>query len=164
VKDQFLDFDIRLLVLRHGRQRVLEALAKLGEQNINELEKELELLKRVPRTSQVNSSKELIDLVTLECRNRPDVEEPLRAIILRFENRTFLPTLRDVRNFLERLGVSTADLKSREAAGPILVRTLAKRTREDLLRLTATKTSTSESDYSLLAQAIMKSRTTKSKD
>jgi hypothetical protein len=164
VKDQLLEIDVRLLILRHGRQRVLEAIARLGEQTVEEIERQLQILKR--KSKPIRTEKlGLIDMVASECRERPEIEEPLRALVLKFKNRTFLPHLRDVRRFLEPLGVSTAALtSSREAAGPTLVRALSKLSREELSTLANESQASGESDYSLLARAIMQPRGTKQRD
>jgi hypothetical protein len=164
VKDQLLEIDVRLLILRHGRQRLLEAIARLGEQTVEEIEHQLQILESKPKPIRAEKLR-LIDMVASECRKRPGIEEPLRALVLKFENHTFLPHLRDVRRFLERLGVSTATLiSSREAAGPTLVRVLSKLSGEELSTLANESRASRESDYSLLARAIMQPRGIKQRD
>ena len=96
-----------------------------------------------------------MELVASECSKRPDIAEPLRALALRFENRTFLPHMRDLRRFLDPDGSSSRKLRSRSAAAPELIRALAKLTREELLRLSAEDKSAGEDDYAILARAIM---------
>jgi hypothetical protein len=156
VKDQLLEVDVRLLLLRHGRQRVLDVLARLGGQTLGELDEELRRLERRPETHRAKVTRpSLSDVVTSECRDRPEIEELLRAIAVNFDNRTFLPHLRDVRRFFDRLGVSQATFNSRSAAGPALIQALSKLTPEELVKLIARVGPASESDYSLLSRAIM---------
>jgi len=105
-----------------------------------------------------------MDLVATPCHEKPEIAEPLRAMALAFQNRTFLPQLRDVQRFLDRIGSAHGRLRSREAAAPALVRELAKMTRADLLRLVSETSSSSESDYALLARAIMGTPAEKPRD
>lgn len=150
---RFLEIDVRLLVLRYGRQRVIQALARLGEQTVEELEQQLRTAEQTPKAKRPKRS--ILDLVALESRERPDIAEPLRALAVAYENRTFLPNMREVRRFLERVGASERNPRSRAAAAPVLIRTLAGLTGDELLRLGAEERSGGESDYSLLARAIM---------
>ena len=156
MNDQLLEIDVRLLVLRYGRQRVLNVLARLSEQTMEQLEQQLRAIEQKPKAGRTKKSKQsLIDVVASEYRERPDIAEPLRAIAVRFENRVFLPNLRDVHRFLDRIGASQGTLKSRAVAGPVLIHELSKLPREELHRLAASDGSPRESDYSLLSRAIM---------
>jgi hypothetical protein len=70
-----------------------------------------------------------------------------------------------VQRFLDAAGSAVPKLKSRAAAAPILIRTLAKQTKEHLVRLAAAEDNSSgESDFSLLARAIMRTPETKVRD
>ncbi len=68
----------------------------------------------------------LPDLVAAQAAEHPEIAEPLRALFVGFENRTFLPQLCDVQRFLDRVGVAPGKLKSRTAAAPLLIRALGK--------------------------------------
>jgi hypothetical protein len=151
--NDLLDIDVRLLLVRYGRNKVLQAFARLGEQTVEDLERQLQSIqqkstkpKRVPP-----SVKELAEAAAQE---HPEIAEPLRALAVKFENRTFLPQLRDVQRFLDRTGVSHGKLKSRAAAAPTVIRTLAKLPPDSFAQLLVDKTS-ADSDYALLARAIM---------
>ena len=162
MNDQFLEMETRFLILRYGRQRVLHTLARLGEQTPEDLEKLLQSRGEKRKTSRIKPA--IMDLVALECHDHPDLAEPLRAIAVRFQNRAFLPHLRDVQRFLDRAGSEPGKMRSREAAAPALIRALGKLPREDLLRLASEDRSSGDSDYSLLARAIMGTPTAKPHD
>ena len=100
----------------------------------------------------------IIDVVASECRDHPDIEEPLRLLAVGFQNRTFLPNLRDVQRFLERTNSKPGKLKSREAAIPVLFRSLGKLTRDELLDLAQKNDVSGDSDFAILAREIMKAR------
>jgi hypothetical protein len=156
MNDEFLDIDVQILVLRYGRQKVLTALSRLVEQTPAELEQQLQILghkSSVGRKKEPNPS--LVDVATSECRGLTEIQEPLRVLALAFENRTFLPNLRDVRRFLDRGGASPQKFKSRAIAGPAVIRALSKLPKDELTSLASRDGSSGESDYSLLSRAIM---------
>jgi hypothetical protein len=153
VNDQLLEIDVRLLLLRYGRQKVLQALARFGNQSLEELEQQL--LRAEQRRTVKRPRPSIIEMVATECRERPDIIQPMKALVSRFQNRTFLPQLRDVQRFLDRAHTSQGKVKSRTTAAPTLIRTLATLPRTDLLRLAAEHHSPEDSDYDLLARAIM---------
>ncbi|MHB1217448.1 MAG: hypothetical protein ACYC1L_04515 [Alphaproteobacteria bacterium] len=156
MKDQLLDIDVRLLVLRHGRQKVLSTLARLIEQTPEQLEQQLQALSQKPAASPKKGPKpSLVEVAASECRDRAEIMEPLRALAVAFENRSFLPNLRDVQRFLDRAGASSRRLKSRAIAGPIVIRALSKLPRDELTNLASQDASRGESDYALLSRAIM---------
>lgn len=156
MKDELLDIDVRVLVLRYGREKVLAALSRLVEQTPAQLEEQLNALghkKSVGRRKAPNPS--LVEVATSECRGDSEILEPLRALAVAFENRSFLPNLRDVQRFLDRAGASPQKFKSRAIAGPAVIRALSKRPKDELTSLASRDASGSESDYSLLSRAIM---------
>ena len=157
MNDDLLEIDLRLLLLRHGRQKVLQALAHLGDETPEQLQHRLNAVeqKRNSRTKGRKQPQSAVDLVKGAAGERQELLEPLRALAVEYENRTFLPQLRDVERFLDRLGAPHGKLKSRSAAAPILVRTLAKLSPEDLGKLRAGDAGQGDSEYSLLARAIM---------
>jgi hypothetical protein len=148
-----IDIDVRLLVLRYGRTKVLQALAHQGEQTFEDLERQLQQIAQKPKPKRAQPA--IMDLVASQAQERPEIAEPLRAIAVRFENRTFLPQLRDVQRFLDRSGVTHGKLKSRAAAAPLLIRALTTLPPDDLARLIAPDQAGNDSDYALLARAIM---------
>src|SRR5438132_4425932 len=127
MRNLLLELDVRLLVLRYGRRKVLEILAGIGDQTPGQLEQQLRALEQKPKTGRTKKSKpSLIEVAASECRDRPEISEPLRTLAVNFENRTFLPNLRNVQGFLDRIGASSRRLKSRTVAGPVLIRALSK--------------------------------------
>jgi hypothetical protein len=152
---ELLEIDVRLLLVRYGRTKVLQVLARLTEQTIEDLERHLQTIQHKPKPKRAPPS--IMDLVEATAQERPEIAEPLRALAVGFENRTFLPQLRDVQRFLDGTGASHGKLKSRAAATPIVIRTLAKLPPDSLAQLLRDKTST-DSDYALLARAIMGAR------
>src|SRR3989304_8877560 len=99
MSDELLNLDVRLLILRYGRRKVLQALAKLNDQTPEQLEQHLEAAEQRRKTKAKPSKHSIMDFVESESRGRSEIVEPLRALALAFQNRTFLPQLRDVQRF-----------------------------------------------------------------
>jgi hypothetical protein len=162
VTNDLLDIDAQLLVLRYGRIKVLQALARIGDQSVEELQLQLRTISERPKPKRAEPS--TMDLVAAQTQENPAIAAPLRTLAVRFENRTFLPQLRDVQRFLDRAGIAHSKLKSRTTAAPLLIGALAKLPPDDLVRLAASERSGGDSDYSLLARAIMGTPTPKRPD
>ena len=64
MSDKFLQLEIRLLLLKNGRQKVLSALAELGEQSIEDVEKELQAMEQRGRKAKIKPT--AIELAALE--------------------------------------------------------------------------------------------------
>lgn len=85
--DNFLDVDVRLLVLRYGRQKVLAALSRLVEQTPAELEQQLQALAHKTSAGRKKAPNlALVEVAASECRDRSEAMEPLQALALAFEN------------------------------------------------------------------------------
>jgi hypothetical protein len=90
-----------------------------------ELEKLLQKLptsKPGPRPSKRPSAQELVDELV---QAHPDKANMLRILHGRFENRSFLPELRDVKRFFEQRTRTLGSTKSRVDALPRLLRLLS---------------------------------------
>lgn len=151
--ERMVQLEVRFLILRYGRRKVVEALAHLNDQTVDDLDRELKnIAERKPRGK--SKPKQAIELVAEACQVRPEVVDTVKTLALRFDNRTFLPQLRDAERFLARTGAVHGRLKSRLAAASYVVGALAALPVEELNRLVASAPS-SVSEYSLLAREIM---------
>jgi hypothetical protein len=156
MNDQILALELRLLILRYSRRRIIDALARLGDQTREEVESELNVaLERKTRRNSKPKQRPTSDLIADACRDSPETVEPVTTLVSRFENRTFLPQLRDVVRFLDRAGISHGKLKSRRASTPRVVAALAKLNAEELRQLAAPPIPGVENDFALLAREIM---------
>ncbi len=165
MKDQFLGIEVRLLVLRYGRPAVLAALARDSGRTVSQLEQELFALEqKAPSTRTARTHQPLLDVVSSVGGDRPEILEVLRELAVSYQNRVFLPSLRDVHRFLDRLGVNDVAAKSRAAAGPAVIRALAKLQPEQIRDIAAKEHPHRESDYAVLSRAIMGTPPTRPSD
>lgn len=151
--DDLLKLDVQLLLLRHGRRKVLDMLATLGEQTAEQLELELRTAQG-RRAKRVRKTPSSVDVLPEISSPVPEVAEALRVLATRYENRMFLPQIRDVQRFLDRLGVPHKAVRSRRDAARRVMIALSKLTLDELTQLTKLPESNS-SDFADLAREIM---------
>lgn len=155
--NQFLDYEIILLLAKHGERPVLNALAKrLGispqrlYDQLNEITK-LQINKAKPR-KQPNISR-VVDYIA---EKHPDKASNLRLLLEQFQDKTFLPELRDIKRFFERHGRPLDGIKSRAEAGPRLFELLATLETRDLEGLYEGANKKGPSSLGLISDQIMR--------
>jgi hypothetical protein len=155
--DKLLELELQIMVIRHGRDRVLASLAQLGSQSVEDLEREISIYteqrisgKKVP--GPMLSAAELVDEAT---RDRPETRELVALLCTRFQNRNFLPQLKDVVRFLDKHGMTHGKLKSRASSLQMVVDGLARCSCDELRQLAAPTPVDSDNAYMMLASGIM---------
>ena len=154
-----LKIELRLLLLRYGRTRILEELGALPEEGQEALEtaiRQAEQRKAKPKPKQVHA----VDLVPQLADEKSENTEILKALAHRYDSGVFLPNLRDVVRFLERIGSQRAHFRSRREAAGEVVSALSILDLEELKRVAALHAVQEDSDFALLAREIMGRRKT----
>lgn len=123
---EFVNIDVSLILLRHGRTAVLSAIAHQIGMSEKELTGEIERLRAAKQASiaKKNKRSNVFDLEAVLVGG-DEKTGYLRSLSDRFDNRTFLPELKDLRRFLERHGNGASFVKSRANAKTKLFRILA---------------------------------------
>ena len=123
---EFLDLEVSLILLKHGKEALLQAVARRMQLSDEALRLELDTLLHAKFAS---SSKKksvakpfVLDSVLI---GREEKADYLRQLCARFENRTFLSELKDVKRFFDRHGRSAPTWKSRVLAQASLFQFLA---------------------------------------
>ena len=153
--DDLLGIELRQLLLRYGRRRTLDTLASLTDQTPAELEAELMLIKKRKTSRKRTRVPAAVELVAEVSRDRPESADLLRTLAIRYENRSFLPHLRDVERFLDRAGAPHPHLKSRRVAAYHVMARLGRLSVDKLEHLVASPLEQEDSDFALLARQIM---------
>jgi hypothetical protein len=158
-----LDLRLRLLILEYGRQKVVRGLATLGDVTLEDLESRLAAISQKGKAPSKDRKPQpsVVELAEVACREHPEVLASVRALAVGFQNRTFLPHLRDVQRFIDGIDPGQPKLRSREAAGPIVLRALCTLTGDELARLAVQNHASGDTDFSVLAQAIMRTQSGK---
>ncbi|HEX8193579.1 MAG TPA: hypothetical protein VF552_11845 [Allosphingosinicella sp.] len=157
MKDEFLRLDVELLLCRYGRQKVLSALADIEACSTEELGEKIAQLRarrliKASRPERKTLTEALVDKVG----DAPERLALLRPLIVAFENGALFPTLKSVSRFLDSCDEPVAGIKSRKAAGPLLVKVLSRLGQAELETLRKTISRDGESDYALLSGAILR--------
>lgn len=150
-----LDLEVQLLVLKHGRQRILRSLA--GIEGITEADIE----RALSAAANAKSAKVAKPLLTsAEMLERTHIESPAKkervATLLReFDQKRFLPELRSVVRFCFEHGEKSA-AKTRAAALPKVLSILATLPDHELDELlNSARNGGGKSGFAHLAAAIM---------
>lgn len=121
----YLQHEITLLLAKYGERQVLNALASHLQLSPDVLEGRLrEITQLKPR---VTTKKHTDPTAIIESlvNHHPDKAEALKLLFSRFQNRTFLPELKDVKRFYNRYGTDLGKVKSRIAATSKLFKLIA---------------------------------------
>src|SRR5579862_5525744 len=124
--DDLLSMEMLFLVVRHGYERVLAALAQAQGKTVADVSAAVERSRKLAtRTSKPRSSLTIDELLPKEGFAEAGKTEAIRSLAAKFENRTLLPTLHAVSLFLRREGGISKVFKSRRDALPSLVKVLS---------------------------------------
>ena len=72
IDKRLLDLEIRLLVLRHGREEVLDAIARLGEVSVRGIEREIVAAEATRRATAGRGSARVTERKVPEIKAPPD--------------------------------------------------------------------------------------------
>jgi hypothetical protein len=150
-----LEHEVGLLLAKYGKKAVLDALATKVQLPHEELES---LLKRMPsKKSRAHSRKTPIASESMDdlIREHPAKTPFLRTLHGRFQNRTFLPELRDVRRFFEQHSRTLGAAKSRTESFRRLFKLLAELDVPELDSLCQAEPPLSYSSLGIISDAIL---------
>lgn len=151
----FLKYEASLLLARYGRDAVLRAMAEKLNCSQTELESalaEIERQRPAVRRSRAVASFEAVESIV---REHPAKAKQLRSLHDQFQNRTFLPELRDVRRFFEEHSQNLGHEKSRAASLPRLLRLLGSLDPSELDLLREDGESGTRSSLGIISDAIL---------
>jgi hypothetical protein len=153
--NDFLDLDLRLLILKYGRPQVMQSLARLGNTTFEELEQRLGKLAKRPtarKRKEPLSPEAAVDRLEI---SDPLIKGRLLSLAREFERKRFLPDLRDAVRFCQQQGVKSLS-KSRHEMLPRILAILATFPSERLDELSEHIGDGSGTSFARLADAIMK--------
>ena len=153
---KFLDYELTLLLAKHGKPAVLRALAGKLDLGPDELERILEtalnggsvaLTKRKPRPA---------DPIEELAAAYPDKAKLLWTLHTYFENRKFLPELRDVKRFFDQHDYPLGATRSRSESLPKQFKLLAELDVSELETLCQTHPDGEYSSLGVIADEILR--------
>ena len=123
---KFLNSMLSLLINEFGISEVYKALLEID----SETEENSKLIgkDRTERNTKKNDDQNQRNSVIFELQNNTEIPEGKKAILLelayRFKGKDFLPSVSDVRNFLESNGISSYAIKNRAEAYKVVFEAL----------------------------------------
>jgi len=151
---ELLKIEIDLLVLKYGEAATLRAFAGATGSTEDAVRRKLAILKEKKIKSKVTRTKKRpIDIARDVAENSVN-EEQLMRLAVSYQNRQFLPQLKDVKKFLGRFHVEK-NIKSRDNAARIVFETLNRCSPEELNDFLSDSSMSDQSSFSRLAGHIM---------
>ena len=122
-----LDLELRLLIARYGKTKVAKALSGIGNTDLPAIKAGIEDYENGAKRSkaQRRTEKSIEEMIREVNPANPDVAHLLEKLARAYENKEFLPELREVRRFLEYRDIPTSKIRSRRDAFPIVLEALA---------------------------------------
>jgi hypothetical protein len=152
----YLAYEVALLLAKYGKNAVLNELAtkmQLTHAELESLLMEIPIKKGLARSKKASAAVDSIDEII---RQHPAKAHFLRTLQARFQNRTFLPELRDVRRFLERHSTDLGSTKSRTESFPLLFKLLAELDLTELDELCEAEPQSTYSSLGIISDEILR--------
>jgi len=164
MNEKYIELEIRLLLLKYGKAKILNLIERISEKPVEDLDNKLRNVEKKQKVKAKDVKILTHDLIDVEISDVPEVISLVRILISRYENKVFLPQLKDALRFIERTGLECGNIKTRRAATKTVIKALSKLSLEELSRLVHDFTATKESDFSILARGLMGESNAKSQD
>ena len=133
-----LGLELRLLIARHGKARVSEVLSSIEDVDLPALDSDVKTYEEGRprrRTARPRPRKSVDEMIREANPENPDAERLVRKLALAYEDKRFLPGLREVKRFLESRRISAEKFRSRADALPAVIRVLARADPDELAAL-----------------------------
>ena len=159
---ELLQIEVEILLLKYGETSVLKALSAAIASNEEDLRGKISALKekKAQTTKNTRAKKQPLD-VAKEIIAGSTNEDQLMSLAILYQNRQFLPQLKDVKRFLGRFNI-IKNVKSRNDATRAVFESLSRCSQEELMSYTADTNTGGQSSFSKLAEHIMGNRGNKS--
>lgn len=151
---ELLKIEVDLLVLKYGEEAALRAFAGATGSTEDAVRRKLATLKEKKTKSMgARTKKRPIDIAKDVAKDSAHEEQLLRLAVS-YQNRQFLPQLKDVRRFLGRFNIEKS-IKSRDNATRIVFETLNRCSSDELDDFLSDSIESDQSSFSRLAGHIM---------
>jgi hypothetical protein len=156
ISAKIIDMELSLLLVKYGEEKVIRSLSALLALDIAELESKLQdnyqiiKTKICPKTlNKSNKIERIID-------KYPQKKDLMKILYARFQERTFLPHLRDIKDLFNRYNVDSKNLKSRKTATLHVLNFLANLDVKDLEELTQLRDRNNYSSLGIISDEILR--------
>ena len=153
---RFLDYEVALLLAKYGKTALLKALAQKLNTTPEQLESILQSSPTEGLSPRARKRRSVPNVIEDLAQKHPDKAQFLETLQARFENRSFLPELRDVRRFFEQHQRPLATTKSRVHAFPKLANLLAELDVSELSTLCQSQQQSAYSSLGIISDEILR--------
>ncbi len=155
MKNDLLQIEIDLLLLKYGEAAVIKALSSAVVTTEDELNKKIRTLKekKLKAPKSPRQQKQPLDIAK-EVITGSSNEHQLIKLATLYQNKQFLPQLKDVKRFLGRFNINK-NIKSRNEATRVVFESLTKCSSDELTTFSTNSNTNSQSSFAKLAEHIM---------
>jgi len=154
--DEILELELSLLLINYGERKVLRSLAKVNGLNDNELETKLKRIHQLEKKPASRKSRDPSKAVDEIISRHPQKSKLLKLLYSRFQSRSFLPEMRDIKRLFHRHSLEPKNLKSRSTSASKVFQLLASLDEKELEEFTQEQDKTNYSSLGIISDEIMK--------
>lgn len=155
--DEILELELSLLFIKYGERKVFRSLARVNGLDSSELKTKLrrranQLDKKSPSKTDKYPSRAIEQII----KEHPQKANLLGLLYSRFQNKSFLPELRDIKRLFNRHALESKNLKSRNTSVLKIFKLLATLDEKELRELTQEQDRRTYSSLGIISEEIMK--------
>ena len=153
--DEILSIELSLLLIKYGERKVLKSLSKVIGLDIKDLQNKIYSISQIEKKYPVVKSKQTSQLVDKIIDQHPQKAGFLKILYARYQNRTFLPELRNIKRLLNRHSIESDRIKSRNSAAAKVFKLLASLEGKELEELTQQQDRANFSSLGIISDEIL---------
>ncbi len=155
MKNDFLQIELDLLLLKYGEAAVIKALSISIDTTEDELKEKIQVLKekKLKTPKRPRQQKQPLDIAK-EVIKGSSGESQLMDLAILYQNKQFLPQLKDVKRFLGRFNINK-NIRSRNEATRVVFELLKQCSADELNKFSTDINTNSQSSFAKLADHIM---------
>jgi hypothetical protein len=151
---KILQLEIRLIIARYGKRRVLEEIAVIEDVDMVAIERDIEQIEARVKKKKQRKKKSISELIE-DAGLNDDVRVIVEKLAYRYDAKEFLPQLRDVKRFLETSDIPAGKIRSRLGALPKVIVVLARKSTAELEKLVVELQTSERGDLGIITDHIL---------
>lgn len=122
--DEIVELELNLLLIKYGEKKVIKHLAKMSGLSPVELETNLQKVHQIKKKSSSKKRNRASNAMEEIINQNPQKSQVLNLLYSRFQSKSFLPSLSDIRRLFNRYSSEPENLKSRNNSAPKIFKLL----------------------------------------
>lgn len=154
--DEILELELSLLFVKYGERKVLRSLARVNGLDSNELKTKLRRTHQLDKKPAIKKAKSPSKAIEQIIMQHPQKSHLLGVLYSRFQSKSVLPELRDIKRLFNRHGLESKNLKSRNTSATKVFKLLATLDEKELGELAHEQDRRTYSSLGIISAEIMK--------